>query len=79
MESKPIFIIKVPRVPELWASVRGYVNNTPDLTEEYHVMLVAHSGDEVEFECFNSPYKPEELTQLTELIEKINKDYEQRD
>ena len=77
--SKPIFIVKVPRVQELHELVYKQVSGESGLTKDYHVQIVAHSKDDIEFECFNSPYKPEELTQLTELIEKINKDYEQRD
>jgi hypothetical protein len=74
MASKPIFIIKIPRIPELHDVVRKYINGESDLVKDYHVQIVAHSKDDIEFECFNSPYKPEELTQLTELIEKINKE-----
>lgn len=78
MESKPIFIIKVPRIPELHEVVRKYVNGESDLTKDYHVQIVAHSKDDIEFECFNSPYSPEEFTKLQDLIDKINKENEQR-
>lgn len=74
MESKPIFVMKVPEIPEMWATVRRYLEKTPELTEDYHVLIVSHSGDDIQFECYNSPYKPEEFTQLTELIKKINKE-----
>jgi hypothetical protein len=72
---KPIFIIKIPRIPELHDAVRKYVDGS-ELTVDYHVFMVAYSKDDIEFECFNSPYKPEEFAQLTQLIEKINKENE---
>jgi hypothetical protein len=74
MASKPIFIIKVPRELELHDVVRKHVNRESDLTKDYHVQIVAHSKDDIEFECFNSPYTPEEFTRLQDLIDKINKE-----
>lgn len=74
MESKPIFIIKVPRILELYEVVHKYVNGESELTKDYHVQIVSHSKDDIEFECFNSPYKPEEFTKLQDLIDKINKE-----
>jgi len=74
MESKPIFVMKVPEIPEMWATVRRYLEKTPELTEDYHVIIVSHSKDDIEFECFNSPYTPEEFTRLQDLIDKINKE-----
>ncbi len=75
--SKPIFIIKVPNIPEVHGQVRKYIDNQIELTKDYHVHVVAHSKDDVEFECFNSPYTPEEFTKLTDLIEKLNKEIEE--
>lgn len=74
--SKPIIIIKVPRIPELHELVRKHVKGSSELTKDYHVWIVAHSKDDIEFECFNSPYSPEEFTKLTDLIEKLNKENE---
>ena len=74
MESKPIFIIKVPRIPEIHDVVRKHISRENDLTKDYHVQIVAHSKDDIEFECFNSPYTPEEFTKLQDLIDKINKE-----
>lgn len=73
---KPIFIIKVPRVPEIHDVVRKYINGENDLTKDYHVQVVSHGKDDIEFECFNSPYTPEEFTRLQDLIDKINKENE---
>ena len=78
MASKPIFIIKVPRVLEIHDVVRKHIDGENDLTKDYHVQIVAHSKDDIEFECFNSPYTPEEFTKLQDLIDKINKENEQR-
>ena len=72
--SKPIFIIKIPRVPEIHDVVRKYINGESDLVKDYHVQIVAHSKDDIEFECFNSPYTPEEFARLQDLIDKINKE-----
>ncbi len=74
MASKPIFIIKVPRVSEIHDIVRKYLNEENDLTKDYHVQVVSHGKDDIEFECFNSPYTPEEFTRLQDLIDKINKE-----
>jgi len=76
--SKPIFIIKVPRVQELHELVYKQVSGESGLTKDYHVQIVAHSKDDIEFECFNSPYTPEEFTKLQDLVDKINKENEQR-
>jgi thioredoxin reductase len=78
---KPIFIIKIPRQspPELWEHVSKYFNNNEDIQKDYHIMIVGGKNEEIEHECFNSPYSPEEFTKLQDLIDKINKDYEQRD
>lgn len=78
MESKPIFIIKVPRIQELHEVVRKYITRESKLAKDYHVQIVAHSKNDIEFECFNSPYSPEEFTKLQDLIDKINKENEQR-
>lgn len=75
--SKPIFIIKVPNIPEVHAQVRKYIDKQIELTKDYHVCIVVHSKDDIEFECFNSPYTPEEFTKLTDLIEKLNKEIEE--
>ena len=74
--SKPIFIIKVPRIQELHEVVRKHITGERELTKDYHVQIVAHSKDDIEFECFNSPYNPEEFTKLQDLIDKINKENE---
>lgn len=76
--SKPIFIIKVPNIPEVHTQARKYIDKEIELTKDYHVYIVVHSKDDIEFECFNSPYTPEEFTKLTDLIEKLNKENEQR-
>ena len=70
---KPIFIIKVPRVSELHELVHKYIKGS-ELAEDYHVQIVAHSKEDIEFECFNSPYSPEEFTRLQDLIDKLNKE-----
>ena len=71
---KPIFIIKVPRVSEIHELVRKHLSEENDLTKDYHVQVVVHSKEDIEFECFNSPYSPEEFTRLQDLIDKLNKE-----
>ena len=76
---KPIFIIKTSKdaPPQVIAEIRnGIVEREPELMEQYHVFVTQGNDTVFTFECFNSPYQPEEFTRLTDLIEKINKENE---
>ena len=72
---KPIFIIKVPRTApsELWDHINDYFRSNNDVQEDYHIMVIKGVNEEIEHECFNSPYSPEEFTRLQDLIDKLNK------
>ena len=77
MESKPIFIIKTSKdtSPQVIAELRNDIaEKNPELLEQYHVFVIQGNSTVITFECFNSPYKPEEFTKLTDLIEKLNKE-----
>jgi len=76
--SKPIFVIRIPNVKydQFYKIVKSFDNHT-ELNEDYHVLpLMSNKVEEITFECFNSPYKEEELTELRQLIDKINKEHE---
>ena len=73
MENKPIFIIKVPSIEYLVDQVHHCIFEKSSIPEEYHVLIVGHGKDDIEFECFNSPYTNEEFTNLNNLINELNK------
>jgi hypothetical protein len=76
---KPIFVIQMPigTPPEILEKV--YENaHSNGMSEDYHVLLTIGNDTTATFKCFNSLYTKEEYDKLEELINEINKDYEQR-
>ena len=76
--SKPILVVKVPHIEyDQYYKIANSLLNHVELNEDYHILpLLNGEVEEITFECFNSPYKEEELTELRQLIDKINKEYE---
>jgi hypothetical protein len=76
---KPIFVIQMPTgtPPEILEKVYEQVHSN-GISEDYHVLLTIGSDTTATFKCFNSSYTEEEYAKLEQLINEINKDYEQR-
>lgn len=68
--TKPIFVVKVPDQMPL-QPVMDSLKQSP-LNNEYYVFTIKHSGDEFEFECYNSPYDEKEFKNLEEFINRLN-------
>jgi hypothetical protein len=76
---KPIFVIQMPIGTPLEILEKVYENvHSNGMSEDYHVLLTIGSDTTATFKCFNSLYTKEEYDKLEELINEINKDYEQR-
>ena len=70
--SKPILVIRFPGYwkAEQWDISRKAIYDNKPLNEDYHVMaLVDNEVESVKFECYNSPYEPEKLENITKLVE----------
>jgi hypothetical protein len=70
--SKPIFIIRLPGTwtPNQIDSSRSAIYKNKELTEDYHVMVLAdREVESTVFEMYNSPNEPEKLENITKLIE----------
>ena len=76
--SKPILVVKVPHMNQEHFNIIGkQLQRNEELNKDYHVLtLQTPKEGSMEFECFNSPYKEEELIELRQLIDKINKEHE---
>lgn len=72
--AKPILVI---RFPLFWTSSQVYearkaLHTMEDMNLEYHVLVLQDSqiDNSPKFEIYNSPHRPEEVEEITELVRK---------
>lgn len=74
MESKPIFVVRLPIIDNT-KQYREWVYNVSNVLQDYHVLAVMDNKTErVEFECYNvKDYNEIEFNELKEkLIKTFN-------
>ncbi len=74
MESKPIFVVRLP-ISDNTKQYREWVYNVSNVLQDYHVLAVMDNKTErVEFECYNvKDYNEIEFNELKEkLIKTFN-------